>query len=227
MKYIENVFKKYTSEETFNRIKCFNSVVDLWNESVKEFPSDIVLADPTRNISYLELDEEISKFRAILKQNGLNRGDFVGVFAPNTIEWVKAFLAVETLGMVAVLLPPHLPEQALFGCGMKFGMNAIIYHPALQRKIDALNQMPHQMKLINVLETTNDKEPSVIVEPKDPAVIIFTGGTTGKSKGALLNQKALCRGSCNGCFGFPNVYLRVISEVASTRPHDKRTVFSP
>ncbi len=206
MKYIENVFKRYTSEETFNRIKCFNSVVELWNESVKEFPSDIVLADPTRNISYLELDEEISKFRAILKQNGLNRGDFVGVFAPNTIEWVKAFLAVETLGMVAVLLPPHLPEQALFGCGMKFGMKAIIYHSALQSKIDALNQMPHQMKLINVLETTNDKEPSVIVEPKDPAVIIFTGGTTGKSKGALLNQKALCRGSCNGCFGFPSVF---------------------
>ena len=206
MKYVENVFAKYTSKENIERIKCFDSINELWETSVKEFANQSVLADSTRNLTYAQLDEEVSKFRAVLKANGLNKGDFVGVFAPNTIEWVKAFLAIETLGCVAVLLPPHLPGQALFGCGMKFQMKAIVYHPALQAKIDELNALSNKMTLINVLETSEQKESAVEVAPKDPAVIIFTGGTTGKSKGALLNHKALCRGSCNGCYGIPDVF---------------------
>lgn len=206
MKYVENVFAKYTDEKTLQRIKCFDSINELWETSVKEFKDEVALQDKDRQWKYGELDQKVAQFRAILKENGLNKGDFVGVFAPNTIEWVKAYLAIETLGCVAVLLPPHLPEQALFGCGMKFNMKAIVYHPALQGKIDALNAMPHKMKLINVLEENEKEEPAVKVEPKDPAVIIFTGGTTGKSKGALLNHKALCRGSCNGCYGIPNVF---------------------
>ena len=206
MKYIENVFANYTSKENIERIKCFDSIQQLWETSVKEFKDEVALADPTRHLTYAELDEEVAKFRAVLISKGIKKGDFVGVFAPNTIEWVKAYLALETLGCCAVLLPPHLPEQALFGCGMKFQMKAIIYHPALQAKIDALNAMPHKMALINVKESSEEKTPSVKVGPKDPAVIIFTGGTTGKSKGALLNNKALCRGSCNGCYGIPDVF---------------------
>ena len=206
MKYVENVFEKYTDKETIARIKCFDSIKELWETSVKEFADDVVLADPTRQITYAELDEQVAKFRTVLAEKGLKKGDFIGVFAPNTIEWVKAFLAVATLGGCAVLLPPHLPEQALFGCGMKFQMKAIVYHPALQAKIDALNAMPHKMALVNVMENSEKKTPAVEVGPKDPGVIIFTGGTTGKSKGALLNQKAVCRGSCNGCYGIPNVF---------------------
>ncbi len=206
MKYLDNPFKNCTDAETLKRIKCFDSVNEMWANSVKEFASQVALADPTRQLTYSELDAEVAKFRSVLKANGLAKGDFVGVYAPNTLEWVKAYLAVSTLGCCAVLLPPHLPEQALFGCGMKFQMKAIVYHPALQAKIDALNAMPHKMKLINVMETSASLEPAVEVGPKDPAVIIFTGGTTGKSKGALLNHKALARGTCNGCYGIPNVF---------------------
>lgn len=206
MKYIENVFANYTSKENIERIKCFDSIEEMWSNSVKEFKDEIALADPNRKLTYKELDDEVAKFRSVLISKGINKGDFVGVYAPNTIEWAKAYLALETLGCCAVLLPPHLPEQALFGCGMKFQMKAIVYHPALQAKIDALNAMPHKMALINVMETSAEKAPSVKVNAKDPAVIIFTGGTTGKSKGALLNNKALCRGSCNGCYGIPEVF---------------------
>lgn len=206
MKYEENLFVKYTGEENIKKIKCFDSINELWRESVELYKDELALQDPSRKLTYGELDIEVSKFRAVLRQNGINKGDFVGVFAPNSIEWAKAFLALETLGCCAVLLPPHLPGQALFGCGMKFSLKAIIYHPALKEKVDELNTLPHKMTLINIFDTCENTEPSVDVGPKDPSVIIFTGGTTGKSKGALLNQKALCRGACNGCYGCPHVF---------------------
>ena len=48
MKYVENVFEKYTDKETIARIKCFDTIRELWETSVKEFANDVVLADPTR-----------------------------------------------------------------------------------------------------------------------------------------------------------------------------------
>ena len=206
MLYEKNPFIESTGEENIKRIKCFESVNEMWAESVKTYKDEVALADPNRRVTYQELDEEVAKYRSVLVKQGIQKGDFVGLFAPNTIEWAKAYLALSTLGCCAVLLPPHLPGQALFGCGMKFGMKAIVYHPALQSKIDELNALPHKMKLISVLEMSDEKAPAVEVGPKDPAVIIFTGGTTGKSKGALLNHKALCRGASNGCYGYKNVF---------------------
>lgn len=202
----DNIFAKYTDKETFQRIKYFGTMDNLWNSAVKEFKSNIALQDSNRKFTYIEMDQEVAKFRAVLASNGIKKGDVVGVYAPNSIEWVKAFLAITTSGCLAVLLPPHLPEQALFGLGMKYQMKAIVYHPALNEKIDALNKLPHQMALINALSTSEESLPSVECDKKDPCVIIFTGGTTGKSKGALLNHGALTRGSYNGCLGVKDVF---------------------
>ena len=80
MKYVENVFAKYTDEKTLQRIKCFDSINELWETSVKEFKDEVALQDKDRQWKYGELDQKVAQFRAILKENGLNKGDFVGVF---------------------------------------------------------------------------------------------------------------------------------------------------
>ena len=54
MKYVENVFKKYTDEETLKRIKCFSTIKEMWETSVKEFGKELALADPNRQLTYLE-----------------------------------------------------------------------------------------------------------------------------------------------------------------------------
>ena len=206
MYYDKNLFIESTGLENIKRIECFDTVTELFEKSVKEFPNEVALADINRRWTYAELNNEVAHFRAVLLEKGLGRGDVIGIYAPNTMEWAKAFFAATTLNMVAVLLPPHLPEQALFGLGMKYQMKAIIYHKALNEKITALNAMPHKMALIDIEEKSEKTADAIPSLPKDPAVIIFTGGTTGKSKGALLNHKALCRGACNGCYGCKTVF---------------------
>ena len=89
MKYVENVFANYTSKENIERIKCFDSIKQLWETSVKEFANEVALADPNRKLTYAKLEEEVAKFRSVLLSKGIKKGDFVGVYAPNTIEWAK------------------------------------------------------------------------------------------------------------------------------------------
>jgi long-chain acyl-CoA synthetase len=48
--------------------------------------------------------------------------------------------------------------------------------------------------------------PAEPCDPEDGCVIMFTGGTTGKSKGALLSHRAVLQGTVNGCYGVQEVF---------------------
>ena len=48
--------------------------------------------------------------------------------------------------------------------------------------------------------------PVVCCDREDPCAVLFTGGTTGKSKGALLSHRALMAGTKNGCYGIRSVF---------------------
>ncbi|MDE6411907.1 MAG: acyl--CoA ligase [Clostridia bacterium] len=199
-----HVFDKYADPKYLDRIVDYENVTQMWKNSVKTYPSNVALVDG-RQITYTELDEEVSRFRSVLLKKGVTAGDKVGVFAPNSIEFAKAFLAITTLGAVAVLLPPHLPAEAVFGCSTKYGMKALVYHKALEEKV-VLVREKSPVKLVSAEETAEEGAPMVEVKGEAPCAVVFTGGTTGKNKGALLSQQAIMRGTKNGCYGVKGVF---------------------
>ncbi len=202
----ENVFDKYTDKETLSKIKDFNCVSDMWQQSVKNYADHLAIQTPTESITYSELDEKVSLFRTVLKNNGVDKGDFVGIYLPNGIDFAKAYLAITTLGAVAVLLPAFLPKEAVFGCSLKFKLKAIVYAQALQDNLAILSSQNPSVKQILSTESANEKTFAVSVEKDAPCSIVFTGGTTGKSKGSLLSNGAVMKGTKNGCYGIKNVF---------------------
>ena len=201
----ESVFKKYTTEETWAKIVDYSSVTEMWLASVKNYAEKIAIVDQ-KEYSYSQLDEEVSKTREILVQNGICQGDRVGVLMPNSVHFAISFLAITTLGAVAVLLPAHLDSAAVFGCSMKYQLKALISFSAFEEKLSlAKSQNP---KLIFLTEKDKGEKGVEAVSPSAdaPCAVIFTGGTTGKNKGALLSNKALMRGTKNGCFGTKDVF---------------------
>ncbi len=200
------LFAKYADADTFEKIVEYDTVSEMWESCVKNYPSEIAIEDNGEKYSYCKIDEDISNFRNVLKGAGLKKGDRIGVLATNGYDFVKAYLAAVTAGIVAAILPAHLDEQTIFGCSMKFSLKAIVAEPMLEGKLGFAASHNPSLKTLLTSDKADGGLPSEKLSKKDPAVIMFTGGTTGRSKGALLSHGALMQGTVNGCYGVSDVF---------------------
>ena len=199
------MYAKYTDAETLANITDFGSITEMWQNSVKNYKDSVAIVD-LEEYTYARLDEMVSAFRGALCDNGVKAGDIVGIYLPNSINFVKAYLAVTTLGACAVLLPPHLDNMTVFGCSMKFGMKALVYDSSLEEKLDITKLKNPALPLIEGSGSSETSVDAVILPPETVCTAMFTGGTTGKSKAALLSHEAILEGVKNGCYGYPDVF---------------------
>ena len=198
-------FAKYTDALTFSRIVDFENVAEMWQHSVKEYTDDVAIVDGAE-YTYGALDTAVSAFRSVYRKAGVTPGSLVAILCPNSVGFVKAFLAAATYALPAVLLPAHLDAMTVFGIAYKFGLKAIVYDGALADKVAEVRAKLPGVTLIDSSATQEELTPAISVPKQTPCVFIFTGGTTGKSKAARLSHGAVMAGTRNGCYGIREIF---------------------
>ena len=193
---------KCTSVETVSRLKKFSCVGEMTNSIYEEFKDKIALIDNGVEYTYEDFEKKIGAVRNALLENEIKVGDKVGVFYPNSADFVIASLAVTSYGAVAVALPYHLDEKTLYGCSLKFQMSAVIFDKSSEEKLSLAYQLNANLKKIISNDIQDGYAPANLVDSDAPCAIVFTAGTTGQSKGALLSHKAILAGTFNSCLGF-------------------------
>ena len=153
-----------------------------------------------------KVKDQLKEKVAALKEQGVEKGDRVGMLIPNSVAFAKTFLAITTLGAVAVLLPAHLDNMTVFGCSLKFGISLIAHADSLADKLDILKAKNPAVKCIDAASTCDKSAPAVDVDTNAPCAYVFTGGTTGKSKAAQLSHRAIMTGARNGYYGIKHTF---------------------
>jgi long-chain acyl-CoA synthetase len=164
-----------------------------------------------RVITYQELSERVTKMATGLKALGLERGDRISILSENCPEWTITDLAAQTLGAITVPIYPTLPSQQAIYILKNSGAK-IIY---VQDKKQLEKIAPHRAELPDLkhallLETEKVTEGSgdfkafadvaatpaedltahwKQIKPEDVASLVYTSGTTGDPKGAMLMHK--------------------------------------
>lgn len=201
-----SIFEKYTDKETFSKIVDFENMTAMWEHSVKTYPDNVAIVDGESSYTYAVMDKDVAAFRTVLKKAGVTPGSLVGILCPNSAGFVKAFMSAATYGVPTVLLPAHLDPMTVFGCAMMFGLKAVVYDTALEEKVAVLREKNPGVALIDVSATDGETTPAVSVPGETLCTILFTGGTTGKSKGAKLSHRAVLTGVKNGCYGIKKIF---------------------
>ena len=197
-------FKKYTDEKTFSKIIDFDTVSQMWENCQKEYAGLNAVSYDGKTYTYQQVETDAARFRAVLKENKFSKGDRIGIFSSNSYDFVKTFIAITTSGLAAAILPPHLDEESLFGCAMKLNLKALVVQDALEEKTNLAKS--RGIKIISISQSSDQELPSVQTNAGDECVLMFTGGTTGKNKAALLTNEAVMQGTVNGCYGYSNVF---------------------
>jgi acyl-CoA synthetase (AMP-forming)/AMP-acid ligase II len=133
------------------------------------------LVDGGRRISYAEHLAAVARVAAWLADGGVAKGDRVGILGRNSIEWVVAFWATVSLGAVAV------------GLNAWWSDDEIRYALGDCEPTVFLDDPSRLRPLVERRDTV--PLPGVEIDEDDPAVILYTSGTTGRPKGATHSHR--------------------------------------
>ena len=130
-----------------------------------------------------------------LASHGCRKGDRVAILAENDAHWCAAFLGILRLGAVAVPLDTsYTPRQVATVLGDSGAAILVASPRCLGEASRALEDSARGTVLLSMAEVADDADggdavlPVAAVERADPAVILYTSGTTADPKGVVLTH---------------------------------------
>ncbi len=166
-------------------------------------PDDAVaIISRGRSTTYGTLRQQVAGLRGGLVGLGIDPGDRVGIICANNWYFVVSYLAVLGAGGVAVPLNPLSPPRELERELIAVGARALVVGPAGRSTADGIDRsrLPvlefvihsegHGGDGVVALTDLLEAAPTPLVEraDDDPAVLIFTSGTAGSPKAAILSH---------------------------------------
>ena len=126
---------------------------------------------------------------------GIGRGERVAICMRNRTEWLIAFLAVIRAGGVAALLNSRGSPEELAAMIAEVTPALVL---ADAERMPLIRQGGYAGRLFDMtapLAAAHGPAPDPVpAQPQDPAAILFTSGTTGRTKGAVLTHRSLITG---------------------------------
>jgi acyl-CoA synthetase (AMP-forming)/AMP-acid ligase II len=139
--------------------------------------------------TYAEFAERVGAAAAGLAAEGIGPGDAVGLLGPNGTDWAVTYHAVISLGAVVSSLNPLLTHDELGKQLSSAAAKAVIVAPPLR---DAVAGSGVAVFTLDSLPTGGGDLGAAPVDPAgDLAVLPFSSGTTGLSKGVMLTHRNL------------------------------------
>ncbi|RLA03366.1 MAG: long-chain-fatty-acid--CoA ligase [Gammaproteobacteria bacterium] len=198
--------------------KKYQSMVDLFNQTVERFQDKVAYANYGTELTFNELEVLSRDFAAYLQNvSGVKKGDRIGLMCPNGLQFVVATWGIIRTGAILVNVNPYYTPRELKHQLNNAEMETIVIHAG---STSVLAEVIDESPIKNVLaikpdDIVNKGLPDSVIDPRinpdamftqalkegkdlqytEPTIVPsdlfflqYTGGTTGLSKGVMLSN---------------------------------------
>jgi long-chain acyl-CoA synthetase len=165
---------------------------DAFDRAAAANPSGTALVEDDRRWTFGELAAEVDAVAEMLREKV--PGDTVGILLLNSQKYVTSLLGVWKAGKTAVPLNYLLPPQELGFIIKDSGMSALIASQFFAQALAAVKPLFGDRGVLMMADSPDFAPPSGTKTPasyRDPALYLYTSGTTGKPKGVVLTHRNL------------------------------------
>ncbi|MFD3652515.1 FadD3 family acyl-CoA ligase [Streptomyces sp. NPDC058620] len=219
----------------------WSTIPQLVRAAAERYGDREAVVEGRARVSYTELGERVERAAAACMASGVEPGDRVAIWAPNTLDWIVSALGAVTAGAVLVPLntrfkgteAAHILRRSraklLFVTGTFLGTSYV----ASLRRADV--GLPDLAGVVVLADSAPDdyltwkdflaagegispeavRERAAAITPAAPSDIIYTSGTTGLPKGAVITHAQTLR-----CYA-------IWSELAGLREGDRYLIVNP
>lgn len=194
-----------TIRELLVKSEAEHGTWDAFRYKVKKANAEGKKAVAIESKTYTDLKNDSECFSAALAALGEQK-KHIAVLGTSSYEWVVAYLGIVNSGSVAVPLDAQLPDEDLCDLLSRAEVTTLVFDEskaaAASAALKSCPELKHVISLSNESKVEGAKSFWSVVreqnpgfdyepQPEDLATIMFTSGTTGKSKGVMLSHRNL------------------------------------
>src|SRR5215475_11781861 len=150
-------------------------------------PSKTAVVEDTTRWTFAELSDEVNRIAAVVKEKV--KGDTVGILLLNSQKYVATLLGIWKAGKTAVPLNYLLPPQDIGFIIKDSGMSGLVSSQFFAQSLAAVKPLFGDRGVVLMADDPGFLAPAGAEEPgtyRDPALYLYTSGTTGRPKGVVL-----------------------------------------
>ena len=158
-------------------------------------PRAIAVEEGGKRLSYAQFNERVNRLAHVLSGMGVRPGERVGILSENRTEYLELALACAKLGAILCALNWRLAAPELEHCVRLTSPRVVAVSPRHRAALDGISHGAESLLELEdgyeeALAGAEAAEPGVVVHPEDGLYILYTSGTTGLPKGALISHRA-------------------------------------